>query len=170
MTASDPALAPRIVSHGPLALVAIVMPTSTAGGRDERDIPAFWQRSVRDGVVERLAKAMPGGSLGLLGICVDKPGAGGGFAYAIGIEAPADRSTLPADCVDIAVPAGTWAVFTAVGALPASLQSLMPRIFAEWLPGSGYVPDGPLLEVYPEGEVASADYRCEIRVAVRRAG
>jgi AraC family transcriptional regulator len=161
---------PRFEAHAAIALVGIAMPTTVAGGVDQREIPAFWQRSIRDGVVQRLAQASPPRSLGLLGICADKPGVDGAFTYAIGIQAPADRSRLPPGCVDIAVPEGTWAVFTAVGALPASLQALMPRIFSEWLPSSGYAPaGGPLLEVYPEGDVSSADYRCEIRLAVRRA-
>ena len=38
----------------------------------------------------------------------------------------------------LAVDASTWAVFTARGPFPATLQNLWARIYAEWFPMSGY--------------------------------
>lgn len=43
------------------------------------------------------------------------------------------------DCLDkIAIPACTWAVFPNEGPFPATLQSTMASIYAEWLPASDY--------------------------------
>jgi AraC family transcriptional regulator len=160
----------RIERRGALRLAGVALRTTCRDGRNEREIPELWQRVLRDGTFERLRRAVPAGStLGVMGICVDKPDAEGAFTYVIGIEAPAERAALPEGAVEVAAPAGEWAAFTARGALPRAIQELWPRIMGEWFPGSGYELAGaPSLEVYPPGDPSSPDYRCEIWLRVRR--
>jgi AraC family transcriptional regulator len=67
------------------------------------------------------------------------------------------------------VPAGTWAVFTAVGPFPQALQNTWARIAAEWMPTSGYeFREGPQI-LWNEGpDTTRPDFRSEIWVPVVR--
>ena len=65
---------------------------------------------------------------------------------------------------------GDWAMFSAKGPLPGSLQALNAQVLQEWLPGEGRRcgADGKtLLEVYSPGNMRSPDYECGIWVPVR---
>ena len=85
----------------------------------------------------------------------------------IGVEEIKD--TLPKGYISATIPAATWAVFESVGALPEAIQDLTRRIFTEWMPSTGYQHDcAPELEVYPEGDMYSADYRCEIWIPIKK--
>ena len=66
-------------------------------------------------------------------------------------------------------PEGDWAMFSAKGPLPDSLQALNTQVLQEWLPGEGrrYCADGKtMLEVYSPGDMRSPDYECGIWVPV----
>lgn len=67
----------------------------------------------------------------------------------------------------LAVPASTWAVFTARGKFPEALQSVWGRIFAEWFPMSGYeIGVGPEI-LWNEGKDTSLpDYHSEIWIPI----
>ena len=42
------------------------------------------------------------------------------------------------------------------------------RIFSEWMPSAGYQHAcAPELEVYPEGDTSSPDYRCEVWIPIK---
>lgn len=108
-----------------------------------------------------------------MGICVnDFDEKTNMFTYLVGIERPADaaaRKTLPKGCVDVAVPAGTWAVFSSRGPLPGAIQDVWKRVYTEWFPASGYEhADSPDLEVYSMGDTRAADYYCEVWLPVRK--
>ena len=66
-------------------------------------------------------------------------------------------------------PESDWAMFSAKGPLPGSLQALNTQVFEEWLPdeGKAYQPEGSaMLEVYSAGDMRSSDYECGIWVPV----
>ena len=66
-------------------------------------------------------------------------------------------------------PEGDWAMFSARGPLPGSLQALNTRVWQEWFPldGQRYGADGKaMLEVYSPGDMRSPDYECGIWVPV----
>ena len=70
-------------------------------------------------------------------------------------------------------PESDWAVFSARGPLPRSLQELNTRVWQEWYPGEGqkYRANGSaMLEVYSPGDMRSPDYECGIWIPVRRPG
>ena len=100
----------------------------------------------------------PEGPQGLLGVstCMD----GKNCDYYI---AAASSETAPPDMEDYLVPAATWAIFECIGPMPEAIQTLQKRIITEWLPASGYeYANAPDIEVYPEGNQAAPDYRCEV--------
>lgn len=68
-------------------------------------------------------------------------------------------------------PAGTWAVFTAKGPIPESLQALNTQVWQEWFPGEGKKLGADVMasvEVYSVGNPRSSDYECGIWVPFRR--
>lgn len=144
------------------------------------EIPKFWQ--------EYYARGYGEFACGQYGVCYGgKPD--GTFRYAIGnrctpelcadgstvyhIFNRPDRTEIPEGFELLDIPAGTWAKFECLGPLPRSIQEMWPRIYSEWLPGSGYEKHpGFDLEEYgmcraPE-DSQKPDYQCFIRIPVRR--
>jgi AraC family transcriptional regulator len=166
----------RLENRGAFALVGLPLHITMGGAagkpEDPLAISRFWQRTMENGSFKSFLAAMPPSTaLGVVGACVPDPeSARGDFTYLIAIEAPEDRRSLPAACIEVAVPATTWAIFTCRGPVPGAIQTMWPRIMGEWLPGSGYVrAEAPDLEVYPEEDMSRPDSRSEIWLPVRRA-
>lgn len=66
-------------------------------------------------------------------------------------------------------PESDWAMFSAKGPLPGSLQALNTRVWQEWYPKEGqkYLGNGnAMLEVYSPGDMQSPDYECGIWVPI----
>jgi AraC family transcriptional regulator len=64
-----------------------------------------------------------------------------------------------------------WAVFTTVGPFPKAMQDTWARIYAEWLPGSGYqLVKGPSLVWYDSPDLTRLDCKNEIWIPVVRMG
>ena len=133
-------------------------------GENFIQVPKFWEDCMKDGSYQWISSKA--GKLGVLGICKDFT-KDDEFNYMIGVEEIKD--TLPKGYVSATIPAATWAVFESVGALPDAIQNLTRRIFTEWLPSTGYQHDcAPELEVYPEGDFYSPDYKCEIWIPIKK--
>ena len=81
--------------------------------------------------------------------------------------ASATDNPVPQNMHEYLVPATTWAIFECIGPMPTAIQELQKRIITEWLPTSGYeYADAPDIEVYPEGDTSSPNYRCEVWLPV----
>ena len=123
----------------------------------------LWQTMTPHTPVE---KAILDNGIGMFAICNDGEGA---FEYWIaglyrGGEVPEGLSLFT-------FPESDWAVFSARGPLPGSLQALNTQVFEEWFPdeGKAYQPEGSaMLEVYSAGDMRSSDYECGIWVPVRQ--
>lgn len=62
-----------------------------------------------------------------------------------------------------------WAVFSAKGALPGSMQRLNTAVWQEWYPNEDkqYISGGnSMLEVYVTGNMRSPDYECAVWVPI----
>ncbi len=122
-------------------------------GQNLKDIPAFWERCWADGRCEKLMKSA-GGSNDLHAVCT----------YPAGKTLEADQFpymifTFKKDGCDtsgytqLTVPAATWAVFRTENhtqeETSAAIQSLIKRVYTEWLPGASYNKvEGYELELY----------------------
>jgi AraC family transcriptional regulator len=138
---------------------------STKDGVNFNEVPAFWQDCEKDGTCEKICAMSPGGSM--YGLCLNFAKDQTAFDYMIAADAP--EGELPKGFKKVKVPAAAWAVFTAVGKLPEAIQDVTKRIFSEWFPATGYEhDDAPEIEVYPEGDTSSPDYRCEIWIPVKK--
>jgi len=120
--------------------------------------PQFWAETFENGMFEvvcALGNKEPQSILGV-STCMN----GKDFDYYI---ASATDKPTPDGTHAYTVPAGTWAVFPCTGPMPDAIQALQKRIVTEWLPVSGYeYANAPDIEVYPAGDTASPDYKCEV--------
>ena len=50
-----------------------------------------------------------------------------------------------------------------------ALQNLLEKIYKEFFPSSDYKPSSKYeVEVYPEGDISSKDYKCEMWIPVEK--
>jgi len=128
------------------------------------EVPRFWQETVQRGIVPQILELIDGEPQGLLGVSTSVGGEN--FTYFI---AAATHKDTPKNMEEHIVPAGTWAVFECVGAMPDAIQNLQRRIITEWLPVSGYeYANAPDIEVYFAGDQQAADYRCEVWLPITK--
>ncbi|MEC0128270.1 AraC family transcriptional regulator [Paenibacillus pabuli] len=81
----------------------------------------------------------------------------------------ATTQAAPEGLVQLEVPASTWAVFTAVGPFPGTLQDVWGRIYSEWFPSSDYeLSEGPELLWNEHQDVTSPQYKSEIWIPIRK--
>lgn len=129
-----------------------------------RNVPLFWQKTVQSGAVPQILAEMDREPYGLLGVSTCMNGRDFDYYIAVASSRPAKEGMA-----EYEVPACTWAIFDCVGPMPQALQDLQKRIVTEWLPASGYeYADAPDIEVYPEGDQLSAEYRCQAWLPVTR--
>jgi len=166
----------RIENREGFRMVGLPLKVKMAGAagvpEDKGLIGRFWEKAMKDGSFATLLRLMPRASkLGVMGACVPEADPKScDFTYLIAIEAPADKAGLPAGCVEVAVPASTWAIFPCLGPAGPAIQGTWPRIMGEWFPSAGYERlEAPDLEVYLSEDASKADSRSEIWVPVRKA-
>ncbi|WP_211326478.1 AraC family transcriptional regulator [Paenibacillus flagellatus] len=151
----------RIVEKEAFRVVGMTVVVETQEGEHNKRIPELWRQCNSDGTSAKLGSLSRDGNV--LGICLDMKQ--DRFTYMIGAEPRPDADA--GEFAEREIPAATWAVFTSVGPMPGAIQEVWRRIFQEWFPSTGYEHSGkPDLEVYPEGDVGSDDYRCEVWVPV----
>lgn len=79
----------------------------------------------------------------------------------------ATSKECPSSLDELLVAAASWAVFTAVGPFPATLQDIWGRIYAEWFPGSGYeLAAGPEMLWNESKDTTSPTFKSEIWIPV----
>jgi len=67
------------------------------------------------------------------------------------------------------VHASTWAVFTAIGPFPSSLQEVWGRIYAEWFPSSEYeLNEGPEMLWHERKDITSPQFKSEIWIPIKK--
>lgn len=121
-------------------------------------VPKMWQDAAVNGTIQKLAGMMNMPPMGLLGVsaCKDEEQ----WKYFIAVS-----STMKSDeFEEYIVPASTWAIFSGTGT-NQSIQDLEQKIFAEWLPASGYeYANAPDIEVYLNPDPQNAQYEVWIPV------
>jgi AraC family transcriptional regulator len=154
----------KIVDKGSFTVVGKQRKISMVDGENFIQVSKFWDDCMKDGSYQWISSKA--GKLGVLGIFKDF--GKNEFNYIIGVEEIKD--TLPKGYTSAIIPAATWAVFESVGALPEALVDIIRRVYSEWFPATGYQQDccTPGLEIYPEGDKHSPDYRCEYWVPIKK--
>jgi AraC family transcriptional regulator len=133
-------------------------------------LPEFWAQCHKDGTVKKLCSYYEKGNVfgdSLLGVCFAAKAGEKDFPYAIG--AANNNRAAEEGLAEEIIPAHTWVVFTCTGAMPEAIQKLWRRIYTEFFPTSEYQPYGDLdIEVYPDGDMNSPDYKSEIWIPVNK--
>ena len=111
-----------------------------------------------------LEKAILENGVGMFAICDEKEGT---FEYwIVGLY---QGGEVPKGLKLYTFPESDWAMFSAKGPLPGSLQALNTQVWQEWYPDEGrrFLGRGSaMLEVYSAGDMQSPDYECGIWVPV----
>ena len=114
--------------------------------------------------LKALSGTEPGGILAVTGDTPPDAPEGTMLTYLHGVSIPADAE-VPADLDVMRVDAGAWAVFTATGPFPETLQNLWAATATEWFPSNPWrLRPGPSIVRYLEFTGTSAT--CELWLAV----
>ena len=163
----------RIVEQESFRVVGLKMRTTTENDAQFNIITDFWTEACSNGYVPELiemGKTNPvdhAPSNGILGLCkveeyTHQPMT---LDYYIAVATSAPNKS---NWVEWMVPKSRYAVFECIGPIPEAIQRFTKRIFTEWLPSSGYeLSDAPDIELYPDGDVRSENYKCEIWVPIK---
>lgn len=142
-----------------------------------RKCPEFWDREYAAKYARlwqtmkpetALERAILENGIGMYAICAESKH---GFAY--WIAGLYQGGEVPEGLELFSFPASNWAMFTARGPMPESLQTLNTVVWQEWFPNEGqnYRANGTAtLEVYSAGNPQSPDYECGIWVPVAERG
>ena len=115
-------------------IIGIELKTTTRDGRNFSEIPQFWEKVLDKGQIDKIPDRKSPDAV--LGICMDfRPD--GSFSYIIGAEVISTENT-PSDMVCRTIPAAKYAVFTARGNMPDSIQDVTRYIYQKWLPNSEF--------------------------------
>lgn len=124
-----------------------------------REIPKYWTEFFHKGYHNDVCP--------MLGVCLPMKEGSNEFPYGIGAFNEYVKR-VPQGFEEHIVPAGTWAEFACVGAMPEAIQGTWKKMYTEWLPNSRYeIVPGYDFEVYEEGDTKSAKYKSWIWIPVR---
>jgi AraC family transcriptional regulator len=166
----------RIIERPAFEVVGKSRRFTTVNGENFIKVPRFWDEFCQDKKGNEALMAYSGCQAGPvtggveLGICWIAEDAVTKEEFIYGIGAEKGKGQIPAGFETRQIPAATWAVFEARGALrpvPAAIQDVTKRIFSEWFPSTGYehAPQ-PELEVYPQGDTNDPGYVCQIWIPI----
>lgn len=114
---------------------------------NQKRIPLFWDEVCSEKCIESILSERLVNPGITLGICLDFT-ENGGFTYFIGVEVNT-KEGLPEGLEIKEIPAAKYAVFTAKGPIPYSVQQALREIYGNWFPSSNYERDErPDFELY----------------------
>lgn len=154
----------RIVEKEKMRIIGFKKWFSTENNSQMTEIPKMWD-SVTEKMKTRITSLSNNG--GVVGLCADMYNSG--FDYWIGCVSDA---ACPDDLESMTIPASTWAVLEVVGSmrpLPNAMQDAWKRIYAQWLPESGFEHAMlPEIEYYTAGDMLADDYKSETWIPVKK--
>jgi AraC family transcriptional regulator len=142
----------KIITKPAFQILGYELRTTNQEGKNNRDIPEFWQRYLQQKWGEKLMEWAI--STAEYGICDKFDMATGDFSYIIGMEVR-DLAEVPEGLILRQYPEATYAVFTTpkvpIAEFTQSIQSTWKAIFEVWFPHSGYEHAGAAeFELYDE--------------------
>ena len=147
--------------------------TEIAPDEGNKKCPEFWDSEFNDKHARLWRTMQPetpveaailANGIGMYAICVDGEN---GFSY--WIAGLYKGGGVPEGLELFTFPESDWAVFSAKGALPASLQALNAQVWDEWAPSVKKIYEiaPSSLEIYSAMNPQSPDYECGIWVPVK---
>jgi len=155
---------PKIVSKKAFQVIGIELKTTVRKGKNFIEIPQFWQQVIAKKQIRRIPNKKHPDTV--LGICMDFR-EDGTFSYIIASEVT-HNDNVPQDMVSRAIAEASYAVFTARGKMPASIQNMAKYIYREWLPKSKFQhARSPEFELYDERSDDSENCEVDIYVPIQ---
>jgi AraC family transcriptional regulator len=148
---------PKILTKPSFKAAGFEFETSLESQRNEREIPAFWERFEIEQWESKLYKEVKPSVHGEFAVCFPPNMETGKFRYLLGVNA--ENYNKPSSNIIISeIPKGTYAVFTTPPAahgnrrFAKAIQGTWDYILYEWFPNSGYeiAPKNPDFEYYDE--------------------
>ena len=163
-----------IYEHKP-AMTLIGFSTTIRPNEGYVKCPEFWDREYSQKYARLFQTMVPEtpaeqaileNRIGMFAICDEKEN---GFEY--WIAGLYKGGEVPDGLALYSFHESDWAMFSAKGPLPASLQKLNTEVWQEWYPNEGkrFMSEGnTMLEVYTPGDMQAHDYECGIWLPLKR--
>jgi len=144
-------------------------PQSKEEAKSIVSIQEFWKKSFVDGTVKKLFDISEEKDY-IIGICYGNLAKKDSDTFNYSVAAKCKKDTpVPEGFRKSTIPARTWAVFECRGPIPDAMQDMWRMIISEFFPSSEYRPTYEMdIEIYPEGDRKSTDYRSEIWVPIEK--
>lgn len=156
----------RIIEKGPFQVAGIMKRITLIYEGVNPQMDEMWTRLTMDDYAElkSISNTEPGGIICVSANFSEGRAEGGELDQYIGV---ATTGPVPERWEVLPVEASTWAVFTAIGEFPKTLQDTWARIYSEWFPSSGYELTGGPEILWNEGKDTTVpDYKSEIWIPV----
>ncbi len=159
----------RIVEKEPFRIIGIKKRVSILFNGVNPDIAAMWQSLDMETInkLKSLSNIHPSGLISAsTNFSEGRMEEKGELDHYIGV---ATTNNCPDNLSQLEVPALTWAVFTAVGPFPETLQDVWGRIYSEWFPSTNYeLAEGPEILWNEHKDVTSPNFKSEIWIPITR--
>ncbi|MDR0300061.1 MAG: GyrI-like domain-containing protein [Streptococcaceae bacterium] len=152
---------PRIEKKPAFRVIGYKKTTSTVNKANLSDIPRFWAE-LSHAEQTTLSRFVDSEMTGMIGLSSNEKD--GQFDYWLAIATTKSESE---NLSLLEVSEADYAVFQVTGPLPQALEQAWCEIYQDWLPVSGFqLTPAPQIEWTPAGNTQSADYECEIWLAI----
>jgi AraC family transcriptional regulator len=145
---------PEIIEKPAFKVMGYVLETNYLNGDNFKEIPKFWDEVMAKGLLQKIPLKIDPDCC--LGICIDFR-EDGKMKYIIGY-AVESLDHIPSGQYGITVPAAKYAVFTAKGKMPESIQNTVKYIYQDWFPNSEHErANQPEFELYDKKRLANPE-------------
>lgn len=163
----DMSMEPKIKTIPAFKVMGYKLETTSIDGKNFEEIPKFWQKLLSDECA--LLKKIKGVINPQIsyGMCTDLK-EDGSFTYVVGYEVSTfDNAEKEMHCETI--PELKYAIFTAKGEMPESIQSTTKYIYGKWFPDSGFEFAGNAdFELYDESRMQNPkSAECDIYIPIK---
>lgn len=135
----------RMEQKEEIRIVGIRTPMTEDMEENQKNIPGFWEKSLKSENIWKICQLSDREPKGVLGVSVYKNPQDIYYYIAVSTDSP-----VPDGMYEYTIPAATWVIFKNDGRFKESVQSIFRWFYADWLLVSGYEYAGlPDLEVYP---------------------
>lgn len=158
----------RIVEKGPFRIVGLKKRVALQYEGVNPEIAAMWASLTEADIValKQLSNIEPGGFISATLNFAEDRAEGSWVDHYIGV---ATNQSHAGNWQALDVPSSTWAVFTAIGKFPETLQNTWARIYTEWFAMSGYeLNQGPEILWNENKDTSLPDFHSEIWIPVRK--
>lgn len=156
----------RMEQKEEIRIVGIRTPMTEDMEENQKNIPGFWEKSLKSENIRKICQLSDREPKGVLGVSVYKNPQDIYYYIAVSTDSP-----VPDGMYEYTIPAATWVIFKNDGRFKESVQSIFRRFYTDWLLVSGYEYAGlPDLEVYPFPTGSLDAGYSEVWIAVKKEG